>query len=73
MLIKESIIELVRYNYNISDTKMADCKKACTVVTLIWSFLVFYGFWIGLILGYSYFAWSAKSDLKDLFEYPAGS
>ena len=43
---------------------MASCKKACTIATLAWSFLVFYGFWLGLVVGYSYFAWSGNSGLN---------
>ena len=37
--------------------------KCCSILTLIWSFLVFFSFWGTIVFGYGYYAWSGNSDL----------
>ena len=39
-------------------------KKCCSIVTLIWSFLVFFSFWGLIVFGYGYYSWSGNSDLN---------
>ena len=43
-------------------------KNCCTVTVLIWSFLVFYGFWGAIIYGYSYYAWGNGAESKDNYQ-----
>ena len=39
-------------------------KSCCTFLALIWSFLIFYAYWLAIILGYSYYAWSHHVEEK---------
>ena len=43
-------------------------KQCCSVLTMIWSFLVFFSFWGLIVFGYGYYAFSPHSDLHASYD-----